>query len=144
MAQYVTYAQATSNATANTEDEFVELTGASGVSFFLKRVRISCNTPNSDVAITPRVVSLSAAGSGGTSGTVVKKRPLSPAATSTVKIKNGTTAFTPILTGMQIYHNYVRPHEALNGKTPSEVTGIEVNGENMSLTLIQNASKPKA
>jgi len=27
---------------------------------------------------------------------------------------------TAILTGMQIYHNYVRPHEALNGKTPAE------------------------
>ena len=26
---------------------------------------------------------------------------------------------TPILTEMQIYHNYVRPHEALSGKTPA-------------------------
>ena len=48
---------------------------------------------------------------------------------------------TEILTGMQIYHNYVRPHEALNGKTPSEVAGIKVEGENKWLTLIQNASK---
>jgi hypothetical protein len=36
---------------------------------------------------------------------------------------------TPILTGMQIYHNYVRPHEALNGKTPSEAAGILVKGK---------------
>jgi len=48
---------------------------------------------------------------------------------------------TPILTGMQTYHNYVRPHEALDGKTPSEVAGIQVVGENKWLTLIQNASK---
>jgi hypothetical protein len=48
---------------------------------------------------------------------------------------------TPILTGMQIYHNYVRPHEALSGKTPSEAAGIAVKGENKWLTLIQNASK---
>jgi hypothetical protein len=32
----------------------------------------------------------------------------------------------PIITGIQIYHNYVRPHEALKGKTPSEVAGIKV------------------
>jgi hypothetical protein len=50
-------------------------------------------------------------------------------------------ADTPILTGMQIYHNFIRPHEALEGKTPSEVAGIKVKGENKWLTLIQNASK---
>jgi hypothetical protein len=48
---------------------------------------------------------------------------------------------TPILAGMQIYHNYVRPHEALNGQTPSEAAGIKVVGENKWLTLIQNASQ---
>lgn len=47
---------------------------------------------------------------------------------------------TAILTGMQIYHNYVRPHEALEGKTPSEAAGIQVEGENKWLALIQNAS----
>jgi transposase-like protein len=46
---------------------------------------------------------------------------------------------TAILTGMQIYHNYIRPHEALNGRTPSEAAGIKVEGENRWLTLIQNA-----
>ena len=51
---------------------------------------------------------------------------------------------TPILTGMQIYHNYVRPHMALDGKTPAEVAGIDVQGENKWLTLIQNASKRDA
>jgi transposase-like protein len=47
---------------------------------------------------------------------------------------------TPILTGMQLYHNYVRPHEGLDGRTPSELAGIQVNGENRWLTLIQNAA----
>jgi hypothetical protein len=47
---------------------------------------------------------------------------------------------TPILTGMQIFHNHVRPHMALDGKTPAEACGIEVKGENKWLTLIQNAS----
>jgi transposase-like protein len=52
-------------------------------------------------------------------------------------------ADTPILRGMQIYHNYVRPHMALKGKTPSEAAGIRVEGENKWLTLIQNASRVK-
>jgi transposase-like protein len=46
---------------------------------------------------------------------------------------------TPILTGMQIFHNYVRPHDALRGKTPAEVAGIKIEGENKWLTIIQNA-----
>lgn len=48
---------------------------------------------------------------------------------------------TSILSGYQIYHNYVRPHEGLNGKTPAEAAGISVEGENKWLTLIQNASR---
>jgi len=47
---------------------------------------------------------------------------------------------TEILSGMQIYHNFIRPHEALNGRTPSEAAGIEVEGGDKWLTLIQNAS----
>jgi putative transposase len=48
-----------------------------------------------------------------------------------------------ILKGYQIYHNYVRPHEALEGKTPAEACGIKVEGENKWITLIQNASKER-
>ncbi len=47
---------------------------------------------------------------------------------------------TPILKGYQIYHNYMRPHEGLNGKTPAEACGIKVEGNNKWITLIQNAS----
>jgi transposase-like protein len=49
-------------------------------------------------------------------------------------------ADTPILKGYQIFHNYIRPHEALDGRTPAEASGIEVEGENKWITLIQNAS----
>jgi len=45
------------------------------------------------------------------------------------------------LTGLQIYHNYVRPHMALDGETPADKAGIHVRGENKWLTLIQNASR---
>ncbi|MGD0424099.1 MAG: DDE-type integrase/transposase/recombinase [Candidatus Bathyarchaeia archaeon] len=48
---------------------------------------------------------------------------------------------TPILSGMQIYHNYIRPHDALKGKTPADIAGISVEGENKWMTIIQNASE---
>jgi putative transposase len=48
---------------------------------------------------------------------------------------------TQILKGYQIFHNYVRPHESLDGKTPADLAGIMVEGENKWLTLIQNASR---
>jgi hypothetical protein len=51
------------------------------------------------------------------------------------------TKDTPILSGYQLFHNYIRPHEGLNGKTPAEACGITVKGKNKWVTLIQNASK---
>ena len=48
---------------------------------------------------------------------------------------------TPILKGYQIFHNYIRPHEGLKGKTPAEACGIQVMGKNKWMTLIQNASR---
>jgi putative transposase len=48
---------------------------------------------------------------------------------------------TKILPGYQIYHNYLRPHMALEGKTPAEVCGIEIQGKNKWKTLIENASR---
>ncbi|MGA8857546.1 MAG: DDE-type integrase/transposase/recombinase, partial [Candidatus Bathyarchaeia archaeon] len=50
------------------------------------------------------------------------------------------TEETPILTGMQIFHNFVRPHMALDGRTPAEAAGIRVKGKDKWLTIIQNAS----
>lgn len=38
--------------------------------------------------------------------------------------------YSPILKGMQIFHNYIRPHEGLNGATPAEKVGIQIEGEN--------------
>jgi transposase-like protein len=52
-------------------------------------------------------------------------------------------ADSPILEGYQIFHNYIRPHMALEGRTPAEAAGITIEGENKWLTLIQNASKQK-
>jgi transposase-like protein len=47
---------------------------------------------------------------------------------------------SPILSGYQLFHNYIRPHMALEGKTPADLCGIKVEGNDKWLTLIQNAS----
>jgi transposase-like protein len=44
------------------------------------------------------------------------------------------------IAGYQIYHNYIRPHMALNGQTPSEKAGIKIEGNNKWITLIQNVN----
>lgn len=46
---------------------------------------------------------------------------------------------TPILTGYQIYHNYIRPHMALDGQTPADMAGIKIVGKDKWKTLIQQA-----
>jgi len=48
---------------------------------------------------------------------------------------------SPLIAGLQIYHNYVRPHMGLEGKTPADLAGITVKGNDKWLTLIQNASR---
>lgn len=48
---------------------------------------------------------------------------------------------TPILTGYQLFHNYIRPHMSLDGLTPADKVGIKIEGENKWITLIQNASR---
>ena len=37
---------------------------------------------------------------------------------------------TPILKGYQLFHNYIREHEALKGKTPAEECGINIQVKN--------------
>jgi len=50
---------------------------------------------------------------------------------------------TPILKGYQLYHNYIREHEGLDGKTPAEACGITIEGKNKWKTIIQNASRKR-
>ncbi|MBI3841728.1 MAG: IS1/IS6 family transposase [Thaumarchaeota archaeon] len=49
-----------------------------------------------------------------------------------------------LIGGYQMYHNYLRPHQGLDGKTPSEVAGIKIEGDNKWITLIQNAKIDRA
>jgi transposase-like protein len=48
---------------------------------------------------------------------------------------------SPLLKGYQIYHNYIREHEGLKGKTPAEKCGIKIEGNDKWMTIIQNAQK---
>jgi hypothetical protein len=50
---------------------------------------------------------------------------------------------TPILKGMQIYHNFIRPHMALDNQTPASKAGIEIEGLDEWITLIQDATAGK-
>lgn len=51
---------------------------------------------------------------------------------------------SPIISGMQIHHNFIRGHMGLDGKTPAEASGVKVEGANKWLTLIQNAKKGRS
>ena len=43
-----------------------------------------------------------------------------------------------------MYHNHVRPHQGLPGKTiPGEAAGIHIEGDNKWKTIIQNATRQR-
>ena len=47
-----------------------------------------------------------------------------------------------ILAGLRVYHNHVRPHLGLDGYiTPGEAAGIQIEGNDKILTMIQAAAK---
>ena len=46
-----------------------------------------------------------------------------------------------IIKGMQIHHNFIRPHQGLDGDTPADRAGIRIQGDNKWKTIIQNALK---
>ena len=36
---------------------------------------------------------------------------------------------SPMIEGQRIYYNHIRPHQALNGKTPAEAAGLDQPAE---------------
>ena len=49
-----------------------------------------------------------------------------------------------IISGLRIYHNFVRPHLGLtDNMTPAEAAGIHIEGNSKILTMIQAAAKDK-
>ena len=61
------------------------------------------------------------------------------------KIMRGFHSFNSakiILNGWKCYYNFIRPHMSLNGKTPAEVSGINLNLKNNKwLNLIQKSAE---
>ena len=53
------------------------------------------------------------------------------------------TKETDVFHGYQLYHNFIRPHEALNGKPPPRLAEYKSKAKNKWVTLIQNASKER-
>jgi len=51
-------------------------------------------------------------------------------------VKNTTT---PIIEGHRLYYNFIKEHQALNGKTPSEQAGITIEGNNKWLMLMKKS-----
>jgi hypothetical protein len=45
----------------------------------------------------------------------------------------------PIVESHRLYYNFIKPYEALNGKTPSEEAGITIEGKDKWLTLIRKS-----
>lgn len=47
---------------------------------------------------------------------------------SCVKVQRGWKAHkSAIAEGQRIYYNFIKPHQALNGKTPAEKNHLELN-----------------
>ncbi len=54
------------------------------------------------------------------------------------------TTDTAILDGQRIYYDYLRPHSSLEGKTPSQAAGLDLNlGKNKWESLIKKANADK-
>jgi hypothetical protein len=46
---------------------------------------------------------------------------------------------TPIIPLNKIYYNFIRPHQALDGRTPAEMAGIGIEGENKWDVLLKKS-----
>ena len=57
---------------------------------------------------------------------------------SILKPKRGYKKDSPIIEGVRVYYNHVRPHEGIGNLTPGEAAGIIVNGRKWR-TLMQHA-----
>ena len=59
-----------------------------------------------------------------------------------VKVQRGwKTHKSVIAEGQRIYYNFIKPHQALEGKTPAEKCAIKLKGNNKWSTLIQNTKR---
>ena len=50
---------------------------------------------------------------------------------------------TPILPMNQIYYNFIRPHQGLNGRTPAEMARVGISKENRWMELLKKSVREK-
>ena len=48
------------------------------------------------------------------------------------------TDVTPIVEEHRLYYNFIKEHQSLDGKTPSEQTGITIEGKNTIIKTLSN------
>jgi transposase-like protein len=59
-----------------------------------------------------------------------------------VKVQRGWKTHKSAIAEVQrIYYNFIKPHQALDGKTPSEKVGIKIEGKNKWRTIIQKINQ---
>ena len=59
-----------------------------------------------------------------------------------VKVQRGWKSNkSQIAEGQRIHYNFVKPHQALEGKTPAEASSLKIEGSNKWLALLRNAKK---
>jgi transposase-like protein len=49
-----------------------------------------------------------------------------------------------MMDGLRVYYNFIRPHMALDGKTPAQQARIDVDSNQNRLSLIKKASKARS
>ena len=60
-----------------------------------------------------------------------------------VKVQRGwKNPKSAISEGQRIYYNFIKPHQALEGKTPAEKVGIKTNNKNKFMEMLKNAKLP--
>jgi hypothetical protein len=142
---YSVIGQATANASANTEDTFIEITAPSTTHLAVKKIiygiLVGTGTTSADGYARMRVVRKSVAGSGGVNGSIVKLRPArAPASAMTVKVKTGSTNFsvgtvTDEIMKIAFHRAYVHIWVASDEMdyiriAPSEIFGILIQSAN--------------
>lgn len=98
VSEYSCVVQAATNIAANTNDTFIEITAPASTGIKIKRISAPFNsgtgTTSSDSYFKFTLCRKSVAGTGGITGTIVKRDANSNPSLSTVKVKDTTIAFT--------------------------------------------------
>ena len=62
-----------------------------------------------------------------------------------VKVQRGwKTAKSVLALGNKIQYNFVKPHMALEGKTPAQEAGLEIEGKDKWLAMLKAAARSKS